>query len=96
MLMLLEKILNKMIRWTNGGIELEADPRHAEIVVRELGLEAATPSKVPGAKADSDSASEKMITPCGLASAGSVAGRSTKGAKSRSERSRRRLSVVAS
>ena len=36
----------------NLGIELEADPRHAEIVVRELGLEDATPSKVPGAKVD--------------------------------------------
>ncbi len=38
------KILNKIIRWTDRGIELEADPRHAEIVVRELGLEGATPS----------------------------------------------------
>ena len=36
------KILNKIIRWTTGGIELEADPRHADIVVRELGLEGAT------------------------------------------------------
>jgi len=44
------EILNKIIRWTDRGIELEADPRHAEIVVRELGLEGATPSKVPGAK----------------------------------------------
>ena len=33
------KILNKIIRWTDRGIELEADPQHAEIVVRELGLE---------------------------------------------------------
>ena len=46
------KILNKIIRWTDRGVELEADPRHAEIVVRELGLEGATPSKVPGAKVD--------------------------------------------
>jgi hypothetical protein len=46
------QILNKIIRWTDRGVELEADPRHAEIVVRELGLEGATPSKVPGAKVD--------------------------------------------
>ena len=46
------EILNKIIRWTDRGVELEADPRHAEIVVRELGLEGATPSKVPGAKVD--------------------------------------------
>ena len=48
------KIFNKIIRWTTRGIELEADPRHAEIVVRELGLEGATPSKVPGVKADDE------------------------------------------
>ena len=49
------KILNKIVRWTNKGVELEADPRHAEIVVRELGLRDATPSKVPGVKIDVDS-----------------------------------------
>ena len=39
---------------TSRGIEFEADPRHAEIVVREFGLEEVIPSKVPGAKADGD------------------------------------------
>ena len=29
--------LNKIIRWTPEGIELEADPRHAGIVIKELG-----------------------------------------------------------
>ena len=47
-------ISNQTIRWTRWGIELEADPRHTEIVVRELGLEGATPSKVPGANVDGD------------------------------------------
>ena len=28
------KILNKIIRWTDSGVELEADPRHAELVIR--------------------------------------------------------------
>ena len=32
------KILNKIVRWTETGVELEADPRHADIVVKELGL----------------------------------------------------------
>ena len=32
------RILNKVIRRTDEGIELEADPRHAEIVAKELGL----------------------------------------------------------
>ncbi len=45
------RILNKIVRWTPEGIDLEADPRHAEIVVRDLGLESAKPSRVPGTKA---------------------------------------------
>ena len=44
------QILNKIVRWTPAGIELEADPRHAEIVIRELGLEQAKPVTTPGIK----------------------------------------------
>ena len=32
------RILNKIVSHTDQGIELEADPRHAELVVREMGL----------------------------------------------------------
>ena len=35
---------------TSKGIELEADPRHAELVVKELGLQNAKASLVPGSK----------------------------------------------
>ena len=28
------RALNEIIRWTPEGIELEADPRHAEIVIK--------------------------------------------------------------
>ena len=28
------RILNKVVRWTDVGIELEADPRHVEIAVK--------------------------------------------------------------
>ena len=41
-------ILNKVERMTEAGIELEADPRHAELVIKELGLKSARPSLVPG------------------------------------------------
>ena len=44
------RVLNKILRHTDEGLELEADPRHAEIVVRELGLLNAKASRVPGAK----------------------------------------------
>ena len=34
-------ILNRLVSWTERGIELEADPRHAELVIREMGCEGA-------------------------------------------------------
>ena len=49
------KVLNKVIRYTDAGIELEADPRHAEIILRELQLVGTKASTVPGAKADRQS-----------------------------------------
>ena len=48
------RVLNKIVRHTAAGIELEADPRHAEIVIRDLGLTDGKPSKVPGQKEDGD------------------------------------------
>ena len=53
------KSLNRMVRWTNWGIEFATGPRHAEIVVRQVGREGATPSKAPGVKADGDT--EKVM-----------------------------------
>ena len=44
------RILNKVIRLTEKGVELEADPRHVELTIRALGLEDAKISTVPGAK----------------------------------------------
>ena len=32
------RLLNRIVHWTPSGIEYEADQRHAEIVIRELGL----------------------------------------------------------
>jgi len=32
------RILNRVIRWGNTGIEYEADPRHAELLARDLGV----------------------------------------------------------
>ena len=32
------RILNRVVEWTEGGIKYEADQRHAEIIIRELGL----------------------------------------------------------
>ena len=34
------RILNRVVSWTAAGIEYEADQRHAEIIIRDLGLDA--------------------------------------------------------
>ena len=43
------KVLNRTVTYTKSGIEYEPDPRHAELIVRDLGLEncngVATPSE---------------------------------------------------
>ena len=44
------RVLNKVLRYTGEGVELEADPRHSELVIRQLGLEGAKPSSTPGVK----------------------------------------------
>ena len=42
------KVLNRIVRWTSEGYELEGDPRHAELVVEQLGLEDTAPLSSPG------------------------------------------------
>ena len=43
-------MLNRVIKRDDHGFTLEADPRHAEIVVRDIGLVGAKASKLPGSK----------------------------------------------
>ena len=51
-------VFNKIVRGTPEGIELEADPRHAEIVIKELGMQGANEIKLPGAKDKSQARKE--------------------------------------
>ena len=44
------RILNKVVRVTSAGIELEADPRHAELIIWQLGLGDARIVTILGAK----------------------------------------------
>ena len=53
------RILNKIVRHTKDGIELGADPRHAELVVKELEIKDAKPSAVPGTKESQKTAQSK-------------------------------------
>ena len=41
------KLLNRIIEWHREGIKMEADPRHAEIIIRQLGLEDVNPLSAP-------------------------------------------------
>ena len=41
-------VLNRVILWTPRGIEYEADPRHAEIIIHELDLVGARSVSTPG------------------------------------------------
>ena len=34
------RILNRALRWTNNGIELEADGKHVKTIIKEMGLQA--------------------------------------------------------
>ena len=42
------RVLNRIIRWTSRGWEYEADQRHAELIVKEMGMEDAKSVKTPG------------------------------------------------
>ena len=43
-------ILNRVLRWTANGLEYEPDPRHAEIIIKELGNNDAKSIGTPGVK----------------------------------------------
>ena len=42
------KILNRIVRWTPVGFELEGDPRHSELVLEQLGLVGCKSVSTPG------------------------------------------------
>ena len=46
------RVLNRVIRWADCGLEFEPDQRHAEMVVRDLGLENAKAVATPGTRED--------------------------------------------
>ncbi len=42
------RVLNRILRWTDEGIEYEPDQRHAELVIREAGMTGARAVSMPG------------------------------------------------
>ena len=53
-------LLNRIVRWIEAGIEYEPDPRHAEILIEQLGLSGAKPVSTPGIKESSDDLPEPL------------------------------------
>ena len=46
-------ILNRIVTWTDQGLEYEADQRHAEIIIKEVGLtENCRTHETPSSKPD--------------------------------------------
>ena len=48
------RILNRILRLTEFGLRYEADPRHAEMLVKALGLSSASSVLTPGVKENND------------------------------------------
>ena len=42
------KVLNRIVRCTESGWELEADPRHAELIIEQLGVGSGRAAVTPG------------------------------------------------
>ena len=42
------RVLNRVVTWGDKGLIYEADQRHAEIIVRDLGLRESKPVGAPG------------------------------------------------
>ena len=61
------RVLNRVVRRTADGITIEADPRHAEMVVKDLELTTAKPCKTPDSKEEMKRVAEaraEIVEPC--------------------------------
>ncbi len=54
------KMLNRIVRYVEEGIEYEADPRHAELVVKMMKMEEANGVMTPGEKTEEEEEGEAM------------------------------------
>ena len=59
------RVLNRVLGWTASGITYEADPRHAEILIKELSPGTCRPAATPGSREDVGKASAVIIDAAG-------------------------------
>ena len=55
------KILNRIVRRTDAGYEMEADPRHAELIVEQVTKDGARTTTTPGNSQTKDEDEEKEL-----------------------------------
>ena len=55
------KVLNMIVRYTDQGWQLEADPRHSELIIKQLGVGGGKSVKTPGMDDDDDESVEVDI-----------------------------------
>ena len=61
------RALNRVVRWTPSGIEYEADPRQAERLIQECGLEGSNVISTPGVRQTAKDIAEDQPLPSKLA-----------------------------
>jgi hypothetical protein len=54
-------ILGRRVRWTENGVEYEADPRHRRIILEQLGLEEGSKGLTTNGKADTEELEEEEL-----------------------------------
>ncbi len=54
------RILNRVVRWTDAGLEYEADPRQCERLVRDMKLEGCKSLSTPGVKVTTQQVAEDV------------------------------------
>ena len=67
--------LNRCVAYNDSGLTWEADPRHAELAVAELGLESARPQTSPGGAKPSRPLDHEELEPDGQKACHSVSAR---------------------
>ena len=68
-------VLNRRVTCSDAGLTWEADPRHAELAVAELGLQAARPQTSPGGAKPSAPLEHEELEPDGQKTYRSVSAR---------------------
>lgn len=56
------QILNRILTWTKRGLVYEPDQRHAELIVREVGVEDARALVTPGIKVEADAENDETLS----------------------------------